>query len=161
MELTESLAVRRGLCVIILRILSTYMLENQDDGTKIGAPIAVRSDFAGGDSTVGVVSVGSYEQTFENLDKIKEHHKRSAPYYSAGRGNCASYEKWYFIRRAKTNSLFCADATQEQINSDSTLSDEDKKKYGTPFRKVGRKLTPNTPYLKLAVSKCSTGFDWF
>lgn len=77
-ELTESLSSTKGALRDYTKdFIYIYMLENQDDGTKIGAPIAVRSDFAGGDSTVGVVSVGStYEQTFENLDKIKEHHKK-------------------------------------------------------------------------------------
>lgn len=58
MELTESLSSTKGALRDYTKdFIYIYMLERQDDGTQIGAPIAVRSDFAGGDSTVGVVSV--------------------------------------------------------------------------------------------------------
>lgn len=49
MELTESLSSTKGALRDYTKdFIYIYMLERQDDGTQIGAPIAVRSDFAGG-----------------------------------------------------------------------------------------------------------------
>ncbi|WP_409025629.1 YadA-like family protein [Gallibacterium anatis] len=131
MELTESLSSTKGALRDYTKdFIYIYMLERQDDGTQIGAPIAVRSDFAGGDSTVGVVSVGStYEQTFENLDKIKEHHKKVGSLITVPVEVTVQVTKnGISLGEQKQTRYFAADATQEQINSDSTLSDEDKKK---------------------------------
>nr|WP_230589736.1 YadA-like family protein [Gallibacterium anatis] len=130
-ELTESLSSTKGALRDYTKdFIYIYMLENQDDGTQIGAPIAVRSDFAGGDSTVGVVSVGStYEQTFENLDKIKEHHKKVGSLITVPVEVTVQVTKnGISLGEQQQIRYFAADATQEQINSDSTLSDEDKKK---------------------------------
>ncbi|KGQ55514.1 hypothetical protein IO44_05730 [Gallibacterium anatis str. Avicor] len=130
-ELTESLSSTKGALRDYTKdFIYIYMLENQDDGTQIGAPIAVRSDFAGGDSTVGVVSVGStYEQTFENLDKIKEHHKKVGSLITVPVEVTVQVMKnGISLGKQQQTRYFAADATQEQINSDSTLSDEDKKK---------------------------------
>ncbi|MFU2133310.1 YadA-like family protein [Gallibacterium anatis] len=131
MELTESLSSTKGALRDYTKdFIYIYMLEKQDDGTQIGAPIAVRSDFAGGDSTVGVVSVGStYEQTFENLDKIKEHHKKVGSLITVPVEVTVQVMKnGISLGKQQQTRYFAADATQEQINSDSTLSDEDKKK---------------------------------
>ncbi|MDK9560581.1 YadA-like family protein [Gallibacterium anatis] len=131
-ELTESLSSTKGALRDYTKdFIYIYMLENQDDGTKIGAPIAVRSDFAGGNSTVGVVSVGStYEQTFENLDKIKEHHKKVGSLITVPVEVTVQVTKnGVPLGKQQQTRYFAADATQEQIYSDNTLlSDEDKKK---------------------------------
>ena len=141
-ELTESLSSTKGALRDYTKdFIYIYMLENQDDGTKIGAPIAVRSDFAGGDSTVGVVSVGStYEQTFENLDKIKEHHKKVGSLITVPVEVTVQVTKnGISLGEQKQTRYFAADATQEQINSDSTLSDEDKKKVWNTIQESRKK----------------------
>ena len=142
MELTESLSSTKGALRDYTKdFIYIYMLENQDDGTKIGAPIAVRSDFAGGDSTVGVVSVGStYEQTFENLDKIKEHHKKVGSLITVPVEVTVQVTKnGISLGKQQQTRYFAADATQEQINSDSTLSDEDKKKVWNTIQESRKK----------------------
>ncbi|KGQ58910.1 YadA-like family protein [Gallibacterium anatis] len=141
-ELTESLSSTKGALRDYTKdFIYIYMLENQDDGTKIGAPIAVRSDFAGGDSTVGVVSVGStYEQTFENLDKIKEHHKKVGSLITVPVEVTVQVTKnGISLGKQQQTRYFAADATQEQINSDSTLSDEDKKKVWNTIQESRKK----------------------
>ena len=130
-ELTESLSSTKGaLRDYTEDFIYIYMLERQDDGTQIGAPIAVRSDFAGGDSTVGVVSVGStYEQTFENLDKIKEHHKKVGSLITVPVEVTVQVTKnGISLGEQQQIRYFAADAKEEDIKNDSTLSDEDKKK---------------------------------
>ncbi|MEJ9334513.1 ESPR-type extended signal peptide-containing protein, partial [Gallibacterium anatis] len=141
-ELTESLSSTKGaLRDYTEDFIYIYMLERQDDGTQIGAPIAVRSDFAGGDSTVGVVSVGStYEQTFENLDKIKEHHKKVGSLITVPVEVTVQVTKnGISLGKQQQTRYFAADATQEQINSDSTLSDEDKKKVWNTIQESRKK----------------------
>ncbi|MEH8092522.1 YadA-like family protein [Gallibacterium anatis] len=141
-ELTESLSSTKGaLRDYTEDFIYIYMLERQDDGTQIGAPIAVRSDFAGGDSTVGVVSVGStYEQTFENLDKIKEHHKKVGSLITVPVEVTVQVTKnGISLGEQQQIRYFAADATQEQINSDSTLSDEDKKKVWNTIQESRKK----------------------
>ncbi|MEH8136788.1 ESPR-type extended signal peptide-containing protein, partial [Gallibacterium anatis] len=131
MELTESLSSTKGALRDYTKdFIYIYMLERQDDGTQIGAPIAVRSDFAGGDSTVGVVSVGStYEQTFENLDKIKEHHKKVGSLITVPVEVTVQVTKnGISLGEQQQIRYFAADAKEEDIKNDSTLSDEDKKK---------------------------------
>ncbi|MEH8032823.1 YadA-like family protein [Gallibacterium anatis] len=131
MELTESLSSTKGALRDYTKdFIYIYMLERQDDGTQIGAPIAVRSDFAGGDSTVGVVSVGStYEQNFKNIDEIREYHTKVGSLITVPVDVEVEVTK-NGIKLGKQNQTryFAADATQDQINSDSTLSDEDKTK---------------------------------
>ncbi|MEH8028739.1 YadA-like family protein [Gallibacterium anatis] len=130
-ELTESLSSTKGaLRDYTEDFIYIYMLERQDDGTQIGAPIAVRSDFAGGDSTVGVVSVGStYEQTFENLDKIKEHHKKVGSLITVPVEVTVQVTKnGISLGEQKQIRYFAADSTEEAINADNTLSEADKKK---------------------------------
>ncbi|WP_230589805.1 YadA-like family protein [Gallibacterium anatis] len=123
------------------------MLERQDDGTQIGAPIAVRSDFAGGDSTVGVVSVGStYEQNFENLDKIKEHHKKVGSLITVPVEVTVQVTKnGISLGEQKQTRYFAADAKEEDIKNDSTLSDKDKEKVWNTIqeslKKTGTKYT--------------------
>ncbi|WKS97124.1 YadA-like family protein [Gallibacterium anatis] len=148
-ELTESLSSTKGaLRDYTEDFIYIYMLERQDDGTqKIGVPIAVRSDFAGGDSTVGVVSVGStYEQKFEDLAAIKDYHTKVGSLITVPvevtvqvSKNGISLDKQQQIR------YFAADATQEQIYSDNTLlSDEDKKKVWDAIQE--RRNNPNSIY---------------
>ncbi|MEH8189350.1 YadA-like family protein [Gallibacterium anatis] len=140
--MTESLSSTKGaLRDYTEDFIYIYMLERQDDGTQIGAPIAVRSDFAGGDSTVGVVSVGStYEQTFENLDKIKEHHKKVGSLITVPVEVTVQVTKnGISLGEQQQIRYFAADATQEQINSDSTLSDEDKKKVWNTIQESRKK----------------------
>ncbi|MFU2081359.1 YadA-like family protein [Gallibacterium anatis] len=147
-ELTESLSSTKGALRDYTKdFIYIYMLENQDDGTQIGAPIAVRSDFAGGDSTVGVVSVGStYEQTFENLDKIKEHHKKVGSLITVPVDVTVQVTKnGVPLGKQQQTRYFAADATQEQIYSDNTLlSDEDKKKVWDAIQE--RRNNPNSIY---------------
>ena len=132
MNLTESLSSTKGALRDYTKdFIYIYMLERQDDGTQIGAPIAVRSDFAGGDSTVGVVSVGStYEQTFENLDKIKEHHKKVGSLITVPVEDVTVQvsKNGISLGEQKQTRYFAADSTEEAINADRTLSEADKKK---------------------------------
>ncbi|MFU2120569.1 YadA-like family protein [Gallibacterium anatis] len=146
-ELTESLSSTKGALRDYTKdFIYIYMLENQDDGTKIGAPIAVRSDFAGGDSTVGVVSVGStYEQTFENLDKIKEHHKKVGSLITVPVEVTVQVTKnGISLGEQKQIRYFAADATRDTIYADNTLSEEDKAKVWNEIQ--SRTTTPNTTY---------------
>ncbi|WAX70832.1 YadA-like family protein [Gallibacterium anatis] len=142
MELTESLSSTKGALRDYTKdFIYIYMLEKQDDGTQIGAPIAVRSDFAGGDSTVGVVSVGStYEQNFKNIDEIREYHTKVGSLITVPVDVEVEVTK-NGIKLGKQNQTryFAADATQEQINSDSTLSDEDKKKVWNTIQESRKK----------------------
>ncbi|KGQ48378.1 hypothetical protein JL12_09470 [Gallibacterium anatis 10672-6] len=130
-ELTESLSSTKGaLRDYTEDFIYIYMLENQDDGTKIGAPIAVRSDFAGGDSTVGVVSVGStYEQKFKDLTAIKDYHTKVGSLITVPVEVEVEVTK-NGIKLGKQNQTryFAADSTEEAINADNTLSETDKKK---------------------------------
>ena len=131
MELTESLSSTKGALRDYTKdFIYIYMLERQDDGTQIGAPIAVRSDFAGGDSTVGVVSVGStYEQKFNSLKDIQDYHTKVGSLITVPVDVTVQVTKnGVPLGEQQQTRYFAADATQEQINSDSTLSDEDKKK---------------------------------
>ncbi|KGQ60432.1 hypothetical protein IO45_03470 [Gallibacterium anatis] len=148
MELTESLSSTKGALRDYTKdFIYIYMLERQDDGTQIGAPIAVRSDFAGGDSTVGVVSVGStYEQNFENLDKIKEHHKKVGSLITVPVEVTVQVTKnGISLGEQKQTRYFAADAKEEDIKNDSTLSDKDKEKVWNTIqeslKKTGTKYT--------------------
>ncbi|WIM83839.1 YadA-like family protein [Gallibacterium anatis] len=129
-ELTESLSSTKGALRDYTKdFIYIYMLERQDDGTKIGAPIAVRSDFAGGDSTVGVVSVGStYKQKFKNRTEIEKYHKEV--------GSLITVPVEVTVQVTKNGiplgdqqqiRYFAVDAKEEDINNDNTLSDKDKK----------------------------------
>ncbi|OBX01887.1 hypothetical protein QV05_03990 [Gallibacterium genomosp. 1] len=130
-ELTESLSSTKGALRDYTKdFIYIYMLENQDDGTKIGAPIAVRSDFAGGDSTVGVVSVGStYEQKFKNIDEIRKYHTEVGSLITVPVEVEVEVTK-NGIKLGKQNQTryFAADSTEDAINKDNTLSETDKKK---------------------------------
>ncbi|WP_196247132.1 YadA-like family protein [Gallibacterium anatis] len=130
-ELTESLSSTKGALRDYTKdFIYIYMLENQDDGTQIGAPIAVRSDFAGGDSTVGVVSVGStYEQKFKDLTAIKDYHTKVGSLITVPVEVEVEVTK-NGIKLGKQNQTryFAADSTEEAINADNTLSEADKKK---------------------------------
>lgn len=141
-ELTESLSSTKGALRDYTKdFIYIYMLENQDDGTQIGAPIAVRSDFAGGDSTVGVVSVGStYEQTFENLDKIKEHHKKVGSLITVPVEVTVQVTKnGISLGKQEQIRYFAADAKEEDIKNDSTLSDKDKEKVWNTIQESRKK----------------------
>ncbi|MEH8064226.1 ESPR-type extended signal peptide-containing protein [Gallibacterium anatis] len=131
MELTESLSSTKGALRDYTKdFIYIYMLERQDDGTQIGAPIAVRSDFAGGDSTVGVVSVGStYEQKFKDLTAIKDYHTKVGSLITVPVEVEVEVTK-NGIKLGKQNQTryFAADSTEEAINADNTLSEADKKK---------------------------------
>ncbi|KGQ34779.1 hypothetical protein JP34_06780 [Gallibacterium anatis] len=130
-ELTESLSSTKGaLRDYTEDFIYIYMLERQDDGTqKIGVPIAVRSDFAGGDSIVGVVSVGStYKQKFKNRTEIEKYHKEV--------GSLITVPVEVTVQVTKNGiplgdqqqiRYFAVDAKEEDINNDNTLSDKDKK----------------------------------
>ena len=146
-ELTESLSSTKGALRDYTKdFIYIYMLENQDDGTKIGAPIAVRSDFAGGDSTVGVVSVGStYEQTFENLGKIKEHHKKVGSLITVPVEVTVQVTKnGVPLGEQQQTRYFAADSTREEIYADSTLKEADKEKVWNAIQ--SKTSTPNTTY---------------
>ena len=130
MKLTESLSTTKGALRDYTKdFIYIYMLERQDDGTQIGAPIAVRSDFAGGDSTVGVVSVGStYKQKFKNRAEIEKYHKEV--------GSLITVPVEVTVQVTKNGiplgdqqqiRYFAVDAKEEDINNDNTLSDKDKK----------------------------------
>ncbi|MFU2143676.1 YadA-like family protein [Gallibacterium anatis] len=131
MELTESLSSTKGALRDYTKdFIYIYMLERQDDGTQIGAPIAVRSDFAGGDSTVGVVSVGStYEQKFKNIDEIREYHTKVGSLITVPVEVEVEVTK-NGIKLGKQNQTryFAADSTEDAINADDTLSKADKEK---------------------------------
>ncbi|MBP4133482.1 YadA-like family protein [Gallibacterium anatis] len=148
MELTESLSSTKGALRDYTKdFIYIYMLERQDDGTQIGAPIAVRSDFAGGDSTVGVVSVGStYEQTFENLDKIKEHHKKVGSLITVPVEVTVQVMKnGISLGKQKQTRYFAADSTRDAIYADKTLlSDEDREKVWKAIQE--KRETPNSTY---------------
>ena len=142
--------------MIILRdFIYIYMLENQDDGTQIGAPLAVRSDFAGGDSTVGVVSVGStYEQTFENLDKIKEHHKKVGSLITVPVEVTVQVTKnGISLGKQQQTRYFAADSTRDTIYADNTLSRKIRQRCGIPFKRVYLLPIQHIPYLKRGVFK--------
>ena len=129
MKLTESLSSTKGaLRGYTEDFIYIYMLERQDDDTQIVEPIAVRSDFAGGDSTVGVVSVGStYKQKFNNLKDIKEYHSKAGSLITVPVEVTVKVTKnGVSLGEQKQIRYFAADATQDQIKSDSTLSDKDK-----------------------------------
>ncbi|WP_288761096.1 ESPR-type extended signal peptide-containing protein [uncultured Veillonella sp.] len=131
MELTESLSSTKGaLRGYTEDFIYIYMLERQDDGTQIVEPIAVRSDFAGGDSTVGVVSVGStYEQQFNGLKDIQDYHTKAGSLITVPVEVTVQVTKnGVSLGKKQQTRYFAADATQDQINSDSTLSDKDKEK---------------------------------
>ncbi|WIM81517.1 YadA-like family protein [Gallibacterium anatis] len=148
MELTESLSSTKGALRDYTKdFIYIYMLEKQDDGTQIGAPIAVRSDFAGGDSTVGVVSVGStYEQKFNSLKDIKEYHTKVGSLITVPVEVTVQVTKnGVPLGKQQQTRYFAADATQEQIYSDNTLlSDEDKKKVWDAIQE--RRNNPNSIY---------------
>src|SRR5699024_973682 len=148
MELTESLSSTKGALRDYTKdFIYIYMLERQDDGTQIGAPIAVRSDFAGGDSTVGVVSVGStYKQKFKNRTEIEEHHKKVGSLITVPVEVTVQVTKnGVPLGKQQQTRYFAADATQEQIYSDNTLlSDEDKKKVWDAIQE--RRNNPNSIY---------------
>ncbi|BFQ94079.1 YadA-like family protein [Gallibacterium anatis] len=147
MELTESLSSTKGALRDYTKdFIYIYMLERQDDGTQIGAPIAVRSDFAGGDSTVGVVSVGStYEQNFKNIDEIREYHTKVGSLITVPVEVEVEVTK-NGIKLGKQNQTryFAADSTEEAINADNTLSEADKKKVWKAIQE--KRETPNSTY---------------
>ncbi|WP_231924863.1 hypothetical protein, partial [Gallibacterium genomosp. 1] len=131
MELTESLSSTKGALRDYTKdFIYIYMLERQDDGTQIGAPIAVRSDFAGGDSTVGVVSVGStYEQKFENIDEIRKYHTKVGSLITVPVVvEVEVMKNGINLGKQSQTRYFAADSTQEEIYADSTLSQADKEK---------------------------------
>ena len=132
-ELTESLSSTKGaLRDYTEDFIYIYMLERQDDGTqKIGAPIAVRSDFAGGNSTVGVVSVGStYEQKFKDLAAIQDYHTKVGSLITVPVEDVTVQvsKNGISLGEQKQTRYFAADSTEEAINADRTLSEADKKK---------------------------------
>ncbi|KGQ68391.1 YadA-like family protein [Gallibacterium anatis] len=130
MELTESLSSTKGALRDYTKdFIYIYMLEKQDDGTQIGAPIAVRSDFAGGDSTVGVVSVGStYKQKFKNRTEIEEYHKKVGSLITVPVEVTVQVTKnGISLGEQKQIRYFAADAKEDDIKNDRTLSDEDQK----------------------------------
>ncbi|MFU2131098.1 YadA-like family protein [Gallibacterium anatis] len=147
MELTESLSSTKGALRDYTKdFIYIYMLERQDDGTQIGAPIAVRSDFAGGDSTVGVVSVGStYEQNFSNLEEIKKYHTKVGSLITVPVEVTVQVTKnGVPLGEQQQIRYFAADSTQEEIYADSTLSQADKAKVWNEIQ--SRTTTPNTTY---------------
>ena len=130
-ELTESLSSTKGALRDYTKdFIYIYMLENQDDGTKIGAPIAVRSDFAGGDSTVGVVSVGStYEQKFENIEEIRKYHTKVGSLITVPvEVEVEVMKNGINLGKQSQTRYFAADSTRDAIYADNTLSETDKKK---------------------------------
>ncbi|KGQ67645.1 YadA-like family protein [Gallibacterium anatis] len=147
MELTESLSSTKGALRDYTKdFIYIYMLERQDDGTQIGAPIAVRSDFAGGDSTVGVVSVGStYEQNFNSLEEIKNYHAKVGSLITVPVEVTVQVTKnGVPLGEQQQIRYFAADSTYEEIYADNTLKDEDKAKVWKEIQ--SRTSTPNTTY---------------
>lgn len=131
MELTESLSSTKGALRDYTKdFIYIYMPERQDDGTPIGEPIAVRSAFAGGDSTVGVVSVGStYEQQFNSLQEIKDYHTKVGSLITVPVDVTVQVTKnGVPLGKQQQTRYFAADSTRDAIYADNTLSDEDKAK---------------------------------
>ncbi|MEH8130949.1 YadA-like family protein [Gallibacterium anatis] len=122
------------------------MLERQDDGPQIGAPIAVRSDFAGGDSTVGVVSVGStYEQQFNSLQDIKDYHTKVGSLITVPVDVTVQVTKnGVSLGEQQQTRYFAADSTREEIYADSTLKEADKEKVWNTIQ--SKTSMPNTTY---------------
>ena len=138
MELTESLSSTKGALRDYTKdFIYIYMLERQDDGTQIGAPIAVRSDFAGGDSTVGVVSVGStYEQKFDSLKDIKDYHTKVGSLITVPVDVTVQVTKnGVPLGVQQQTRYFAADSTRDTIYADNTLSEEDKAKVWNTIQK--------------------------
>ena len=138
MELTESLSSTKGALRDYTKdFIYIYMLERQDDGTKIGAPIAVRSDFAGGDSTVGVVSVGStYQQQFNSLEDIKDYHSKVGSLITVPVDVTVQVTKnGVPLGEQQQTRYFAADSTRDTIYADNTLSEEDKAKVWDTIQK--------------------------
>ncbi|WP_289087697.1 ESPR-type extended signal peptide-containing protein [uncultured Veillonella sp.] len=138
MELTESLSSTKGALRDYTKdFIYIYMLERQDDGTQIGAPIAVRSDFAGGDSTVGVVSVGStYEQQFNSLQDIKDYHTKVGSLITVPVDVTVQVTKnGVPLGKQQQTRYFAADSTRDTIYADNTLSEEDKAKVWDTIQK--------------------------
>ena len=138
MELTESLSSTKGALRDYTKdFIYIYMLERQDDGTQIGAPIAVRSDFAGGDSTVGVVSVGStYEQKFNSLQDIKDYHSKVGSLITVPVDVTVQVTKnGVPLGEQQQTRYFAADSTRDTIYADNTLSEEDKAKVWDTIQK--------------------------
>ncbi|MEJ9296248.1 ESPR-type extended signal peptide-containing protein, partial [Gallibacterium anatis] len=138
MELTESLSSTKGALQDYTKdFIYIYMLERQDDGTQIGAPIAVRSDFAGGDSTVGVVSVGStYEQKFNSLQDIKDYHTKVGSLITVPVDVTVQVTKnGVPLGEQQQTRYFAADSTRDTIYADNTLSEEDKAKVWNTIQK--------------------------
>lgn len=138
MELTESLSSTKGALRDYTKdFIYIYMLERQDDGTQIGAPIAVRSDFAGGDSTVGVVSVGStYEQKFNSLKDIKDYHSKVGSLITVPVDVTVQVTKnGVPLGEQQQTRYFAADSTRDTIYADNTLSEEDKAKVWDTIQK--------------------------
>lgn len=147
MELTESLSSTKGALRDYTKdFIYIYMLERQDDGTQIGAPIAVRSDFAGGDSTVGVVSVGStYEQQFNSLKDIKDYHSKVGSLITVPVEVTVQVTKnGVPLGEQPQTRYFAADSTREEIYADSTLKEADKEKVWNAIQ--SKTSTPNTTY---------------
>ncbi|MFU2073499.1 YadA-like family protein [Gallibacterium anatis] len=147
MELTESLSSTKGALRDYTKdFIYIYMLERQDDGTQIGAPIAVRSDFAGGDSTVGVVSVGStYEQQFNSLQDIKDYHTKMGSLITVPVDVTVQVTKnGVSLGEQQQTRYFAADSTREEIYADSTLKEADKEKVWNAIQ--SKTSTPNTTY---------------
>ncbi|WP_276789407.1 ESPR-type extended signal peptide-containing protein [Veillonella magna] len=138
MELTESLSSTKGALRDYTKdFIYIYMLERQDDGTQIGAPIAVRSDFAGGDSTVGVVSVGStYEQKFNSLQDIKDYHTKVGSLITVPVDVTVQVTKnGVPLGKQQQTRYFAANSTRDTIYADNTLSEEDKAKVWDTIQK--------------------------
>ncbi|KGQ29373.1 ESPR-type extended signal peptide-containing protein [Gallibacterium anatis] len=149
MNLTESLSSTKGALRDYTKdFIYIYMLERQDDGTQIGAPIAVRSDFAGGDSTVGVVSVGStYEQNFENIDEIRKYHTEVGSLITVPVKDIEVEvtKNGISLGKQKQTRYFAADSTRDDIYADKTLlSDEDREKVWNAIQE--KRDTPNSTY---------------
>ncbi|MFU2128283.1 YadA-like family protein [Gallibacterium anatis] len=147
MELTESLSSTKGALRDYTKdFIYIYMLERQDDGPQIGAPIAVRSDFAGGDSTVGVVSVGStYQQQFNSLEDIKDYHSKVGSLITVPVEVTVQVTKnGVPLGEQQQTRYFAADSTRDTIYADNTLSEKDKAKV---WKEIQTKTsTPNTTY---------------
>lgn len=140
MKLTESLSSTKGaLRGYTKDFIYIYMLKRQDDGTQIvePEPIAVRSDFAGGDSTVGVVSVGStYEQQFNGLKDIKDYHTKAGSLITVPVDVTVQVTKnGVPLGEQQQTRYFAADATYDTIYADNTLSEEDKAKVWDTIQK--------------------------
>ncbi|KGQ34423.1 hypothetical protein P375_00865 [Gallibacterium genomosp. 2] len=148
MELTESLSSTKGALRDYTKdFIYIYMLERQDDGTQIGAPIAVRSDFAGGNSTVGVVSVGStYQQNFDGPEDIKAYHEKVGSLITVPVDVTVQvWKNGIFIKEEQQTRYFAADLERKDIYADSTLlSDTDKEKVWNAIQ--SKTSTPNSTY---------------